>query len=301
MQRSVLLSAATMLVVAILLISTGGVSWTQTITGTILGTVTDPSGNVIVGAKVMLINDGTRDQRSATSDMTGGFVVPSLLPKAYTVRVESQSFQTYQRTGNALTASARLSLGDIQLNVGSLTETIAVTAQGPVVHHAFDNWQVSGITSFSSGTPSGIGLSTTNSADLTGGGDGQRVLVIADPRIPHSKHTIEHMFNTAAFALPGKGDPGNAPRTMVRGPGINNWDLTVFKLFPIKGEQRSLQLRWEIYNLPNHTQFSGMDTGARFDPATGAQTNGLFGTATSARSPRQMQVSLRFSLEHPRT
>ena len=164
----------------------------------------------------------------------------------------------------------------------------------PVVRHAFDNWQVSGITSFSSGTPSGIGLSTTNSADLTGGGDGQRVLVIADPRIPHSERTIEHMFNNAAFALPGKGDPGNAPRTMVRGPGINNWDLTVFKLFPIKSEQRSLQLRWEIYNLPNHTQFSGMDTGARFDPVTGAQTNGLFGTATSARSPRQMQVSLRF-------
>ena len=105
---------------------------------------------------------------------------------------------------------------------------------------------------------------------------------------------MEHMFNTAVFALPGKGDPGNAPRVCVRGPGINNWDLTLFKLFPIKSEQRSLQLRWEFYNLLNHTQFSGMDTTARFDPATGAQTNGQFGWATSARTPRLMQVSLRF-------
>ena len=54
--------AAVVAVAAILFLFTGGVAWTQTITGTILGTVTDPSGNVIVGAKVTLISEGTRDQ-----------------------------------------------------------------------------------------------------------------------------------------------------------------------------------------------------------------------------------------------
>ncbi|MCC7175841.1 MAG: hypothetical protein IT159_11655 [Bryobacterales bacterium] len=68
----------------------------------------------------------------------------------------------------------------------------------------------------------------------------------------------------------------------------------IFGSFPRGSEQRSLQLRWEFYNLFNHTQFSGMDTTARFDSSTGAQVNGQFGWATSARTPRLMQASLRF-------
>ena len=167
-------------------------------------------------------------------------------------------------------------------------------APNPVVRFALDNWQISGITSFSSGTPGGISLSTTSGADLTGGGDGQRVLVIGDPRLPHGERNILHMFKNDVFAAPGLNDPGNAPKDVFRNPGINNWDVTLFKNFPIKSEQRSLQVRWEFYNVFNHTQFSGVDNTARFDSTTGAQTNGLFGTATAARPGRVMQASLRF-------
>jgi hypothetical protein len=167
-------------------------------------------------------------------------------------------------------------------------------APNPVVRLVFDNWQISGVTSFSSGTPGGITLSTTSGADLTGGGDGQRVIVTGDPRLAHGERGLLHMFNTSVFASPGLGDPGNAPKDVYRGPGINNWDLTLFKNFPLKSEQRSLQVRWEAYNAFNHTQFSGVDNTARFDSTTGAQVNGLFGTATSARPGRVMQASLRF-------
>jgi hypothetical protein len=55
----------------------------------------------------------------------------------------------------------------------------------------------------------------------------------------------------------------------------------------------SFQLRWEMYNAFNHTQFSGLDTGTRFDPV-GRQTNTRFGALISARDPRRMQGSLRF-------
>jgi hypothetical protein len=177
----------------------------------------------------------------------------------------------------------------------------------PVVKFAFDHWQISGVTRFASGTPSGISVTTTTSADMLGGGnsgqvvDGvsgstsaQRANVVSDPHLSHGERGLLRMFNTAAFALPAKGDPGNAARMMVRGPGVNNWDMTMFKNFPLRSEQRSVQLRWEFYNLFNHTQFSSMNTTARFDPATGAQTNGQFGQATAARTPRMMQVSLRF-------
>ncbi len=161
-----------------------------------------------------------------------------------------------------------------------------------------DNWQISGITTFASGTPLNVNLTTTatnNSMDLSGGGDGQRVNISGDPRLAHSDRTVDHFLNTSVFSLPQKGDAGNAARDLFRGPGLIVSDATLFKNFPIKGEQRALQLRWEVYNLFNHTNFSSVDNTTRFDPSTGIQTNATFGRATAARNPRLMQVSLRFS------
>jgi len=74
-----------------------------------------------------------------------------------------------------------------------------------------------------------------------------------------------------------------------------NSDVTLFKNFPIKSEQRALQLRWEVYNIFNHTNFTTVDNTARFNPVTGVQTNASFGRATAARNARLMQVSARFS------
>jgi hypothetical protein len=59
------------------------------------------------------------------------------------------------------------------------------------------------------------------------------------------------------------------------------------------GGTRQFQLRWEIYNIFNHTQFMTLDTTPRFD-AAGNQVNANFGSVTAARSPRIMQASLRF-------
>lgn len=162
-----------------------------------------------------------------------------------------------------------------------------------VVKAIFDDWQLAGITSFSSGVPLGITYSQTFGTDLVGGGDGQRVNVIADPRL-HEARSVDKQFNTAAFSAPGFGDPGNAPKDVFRGPGINNWDLTVTKNIPIGSEARKLLFRWEFYNAFNHTQFSTVDNTARFD-ASGNQVNGRFGQATAARSARIMQGSLRFT------
>ena len=94
------------------------------------------------------------------------------------------------------------------------------------------------------------------------------------------------------FSRPARGNPGNSPKDVLRGPGINNSDVTLFKNIPFGGARR-LQLRWEMYNVFNHTQFSGLDTTARFD-AAGNQVNARFGQVTSTRAPRIMQVAMRF-------
>jgi Carboxypeptidase regulatory-like domain/TonB-dependent Receptor Plug Domain len=159
-----------------------------------------------------------------------------------------------------------------------------------VVRSVFDNWQLSGITAFASGTPSGVTLALADNADLTGGGDGTRVVVTGDPSVNDPSFT--QWFNTSVFARPATGDVGNGHKDIIRLPGVHNWDITLFKRVPFGGGRRYFQLRWEMYNVFNHTQYNGVDTTARFS-AAGAQVNPTFGQVTSTRSPRIMQASVR--------
>ncbi|MEO7651066.1 MAG: hypothetical protein ABIZ80_11410, partial [Bryobacteraceae bacterium] len=165
--------------------------------------------------------------------------------------------------------------------------------QGSAARWLLDNWKLSGISTFASGNPLGVALSTVDGADITGGGDGSRVNVTGKAQLSHGERAPTRWFNPAVFARPGKGDPGNAPKDVFRGPGITNWDATLFKEVPLGKENRMLELRWEAYNVFNHSQFLGVDNGARFD-VSGNQVNTRFGQVISARSPRIMQVSLRF-------
>ena len=134
--------------------------------------------------------------------------------------------------------------------------------------------------------------------DLTGGGGtgvGSRPDVKGKVDLPGSGKTPLRAFNTAMIAPPAdRFGRGNAPKDVFRGPGLNSWDLTVNKNFPIGHEARYIQFRFETYNTFNHTQFSGIDTSARFD-AAGNQTNARFGQYTSARNARQVQLGLKFA------
>jgi hypothetical protein len=89
---------------------------------------------------------------------------------------------------------------------------------------------------------------------------------------------------------------GNAKRDVVRGPGIENTDLALYKNIPWGGEgSRTMQFRLEAYNAFNHTQFSSVNTSALFNPTTGAQTNQSFGYYTAARNPRRVQIGFKIS------
>src|SRR5262245_12807137 len=169
-----------------------------------------------------------------------------------------------------------------------------------------DGWELSGITSFVSGQPLGIGYNTVSGADLVGGSGGgvdSRVVLTADPNLPKGDRSVTRHFDKSVVRPPTKDDfgIGNASKDPIRGPGVNNWDISVFKNFKLTREGRvSLQYRLEMYNAFNHTQFggvgvSGVDTTAQFNPNTGAQTNPLFGSYNAARDARRIVMGLKLN------
>src|SRR5262245_51594999 len=105
----------------------------QTVTGTITGTVVDPGGSVIPGAAVTLLNERTRETRLATTGDNGVLTFVALQPGSYTVTAERSGFKAFERTGIRLSANERLALGDISLSIGSVSETVTVSAQGAAV------------------------------------------------------------------------------------------------------------------------------------------------------------------------
>ncbi len=164
-----------------------------------------------------------------------------------------------------------------------------------------DGWRLSGITTQMSGAPTGVALAlqTGNANNLSGSPtDAARPNLIANATIPKGERTFERNFNTAAFGLPNPGALGNAPKFSFRGPGINNFDISMFKDFKPK-EKIAAQFRAEAYNIFNHTQFSSLDTTARLDnrigPTYGNQLSATFGQFTASRLPRRMQLALRIT------
>ena len=157
-----------------------------------------------------------------------------------------------------------------------------------------DNWQISGITSMISGSPFTPSFSTTDGADITGSAVGARIVVTGDPKLSKSQKTFYRVFDTSVWARPAKGTFGNAAGGLLRGPGINNWDVAISKRFPLGKETRNLTFRGELFNAFNHTQFSGVNSNASFN-AAGVQTNALFGSYSGSRPPRNVQFSLRLA------
>src|SRR5438067_8287875 len=91
-------AALTLLVAAFVFLSAIPVVAQATIsTGSIQGTITDPQGAVLSGAKVIVTNRGTGQKTEFTTSGTGAFATGALIPGDYTVRVESKGFQSAEK------------------------------------------------------------------------------------------------------------------------------------------------------------------------------------------------------------
>lgn len=99
---------------------------------TISGTITDTSGSAIPGAQVIASNAATGLRVTSQTNASGYYLVRDLPIGAYVVNIEAQGFRTYVRENLTLTTGQALTL-DVRMEVGSLTETIVVSDQAPLL------------------------------------------------------------------------------------------------------------------------------------------------------------------------
>lgn len=114
--------------ICLLLLTCAG-SFAQTVTGSLVGIVVDPSGSVIPDVKIQLTNQGTSAMSAATADNSGVFRFANLLPATYTVSVQAKGFKTRLITDVAVGLSENRDLGRVTLDIGNITEQVTVTAE----------------------------------------------------------------------------------------------------------------------------------------------------------------------------
>jgi carboxypeptidase family protein len=104
-------------------------------TATLQGSVTDPQGAVLSGAKVTVRSRETGAERTAQTDEAGGYQFASLQPGIYTVEVQAQGFQTHV-VNSVSVEVARTVVQNFQLTVGNVSQTVTVVSDAPVIETA---------------------------------------------------------------------------------------------------------------------------------------------------------------------
>lgn len=100
--------------------------------GNLLGRVTDSSDAVIIGAKVDAVNNDTGVHFSTTTNRSGDYIFPLLVPGSYTITVESPGFKSYNRKGIAVRVGDQLSI-NVAMEVGQSNQTVQVTGESPLL------------------------------------------------------------------------------------------------------------------------------------------------------------------------
>ncbi len=107
----------------------------QVFTGAISGVVKDRSGAVVPGAKLILTNTATSGEKQQTTKSAGTFAFPQLTPGNYRLEVEKQGFKRFVRSGLTIQVNQNIVISPV-LEVGSVTQTVEVTAQTPLLQPA---------------------------------------------------------------------------------------------------------------------------------------------------------------------
>jgi hypothetical protein len=150
-------------------------------------------------------------------------------------------------------------------------------------------WTISGITFFETGFPLRPNYSGSDTLGL-GGGTSNRPDLVSKVSYPKKfSPTENNWFSTSSFAdpvAPWDGGPnqgfGNSPKDAVKGPGIQNWNISLFKSIPLSpGERVHIDLRFESFNTFNHANPQGVDMNNH---------DSNFGKVTSDYGPRTLQL-----------
>src|SRR5215813_6817870 len=113
------------LIALLVLLVSAGVLKAQTLYGTLVGNVTDPSGASIAGAKVNAANTATGFSREATTDDRGSYLFSDLQPGAYRIAVTASGFAAFTQTDAQVSANAVLR-ADIRMQLSTSSESVTV-------------------------------------------------------------------------------------------------------------------------------------------------------------------------------
>ncbi|HEY6390047.1 MAG TPA: carboxypeptidase regulatory-like domain-containing protein [Bryobacteraceae bacterium] len=143
-------------------------------------------------------------------------------------------------------------------------------------------FELGGIVRIQSGMPLPV-TQITNFNSFAGYGT-QRPNRIGDPNLPDDQRSLAHYFNTAAFAAAPQFTIGNSSRNPVRGPGYQDADLMLGKVFSVT-ERFRLELRAEVFNVSNTPPLG---------QPNGVVGNAAFGSIASAFDPRVFELAMKF-------
>ncbi len=193
------------------------------------------------------------------------------------------------------------------LNVSYVYDLPFFTKAG-ILHTVLGAWQWSGLVTFQTGTPFSVtnGLFGDNAGVGNGVGTASYVDIVGNPYSkPSQSQTVgvlgPLLFNPAAFADPTGLTFGDSGRNVLNNPARTNFDMGLFKRFPFRNEARAFEFRAEAFNVFNHTQWNGINSGASCYGGTNNSagdisciTTQTFLHPSGAHNPRILQLSLKF-------
>ncbi len=173
------------------------------------------------------------------------------------------------------------------------------------MHWVIGGWQYSGLMTFQTGTPFSVTDSLYGPGVANGAGAGSYLDLVGNPY--SSTNAVNNqagvtgplLYNPAAFTAPEGLTFGTAQRNVLNLPARTNFDMGLFKHFPIK-EKLNIEFRAEAYNVFNHTQFNGVNNttscfaGSTFsagDPSCLPNSNFL--RPSGAHNPRILQLGMK--------
>jgi outer membrane receptor protein involved in Fe transport len=156
--------------------------------------------------------------------------------------------------------------------------------------HVLGGWRVSGLSNIRSGRPftvSANGNSTALGGARGGGLVGAFADCLRDGSLSSGERNIDRWFDTTAYSVPTPARLGTCGRNTLRGPNLTNFDIALARTFDYFGEDRNLELRWEVFNMFNTPQF-GL-------PERNLSSSSAGRISTLAGDPRVMQFALKFN------
>jgi len=262
--------------VAAVLLFLSGAAFCQEFRGAISGAVTDPTGAVVAGVKVVATEAGTNTRAQTVSDSQGEYTIPFLAPGTYQLTADSSGFKQFVRQQIQIGPGDH-PIVDITLSLGAETQQVEVSAEVPLVN--------------SQNATIGQTVTTKEIEDLPL--DGRTPLVLAQLSIgvlSTSQPSLVHPFDLATPAdITIGGTPSQTSEILIDGGPDETWDMRVAYSPPQDAVQQVQVNAFDTDAAYGHTG------GGTLDQIIKSGTNSLHGTAWEFNQPNNLDANTFFN------